>query len=447
MGEFVSSPQKPRPASSGVERVLYGVGKFVENQMPMAHSDRILSAINRHVIPKLNPEQMMWVRKHKDAIETASVVAGVGITATEITIATVLTVKAARQFKRLYERIQASRPPRAPRQEGGRSALQEVANGRKRRKGPDIIYDRTEEMLLLQEMAQDPKWQGIPGVRDIQDNTIRLRDNETVDWKRLGLISPEDQKKLRRKAKAQKTYPLIPEKPDFVPEVGRVATQTTQRSGIAQAIRDKLNDVLPWSLKNQELALRRKKIAGQKARDLKKATEIARKKQQTIWDAERLRMQQRQVMNMEADHQQRLQAAIERGNAERHRLEAIQAVVDRGAVIDRSLARKNPQLVALLAEKMQSLPTNETSATREIARLLVQIGEKPDAYQSFLARIADAPQDIDALRAAAQVLERAYNSQKGVRKIDGAYTAKFTTLASVWLHRLGKVGLDLLLGK
>lgn len=73
-----------------VDRVFYGVGKFIENRTPVAHQEQIIYLINRFIIPKLSPKQMEWVGKHKDAIETVAIVAGVGVTTAEITAAVVV---------------------------------------------------------------------------------------------------------------------------------------------------------------------------------------------------------------------------------------------------------------------------------------------------------------------------------------------------------------------
>ncbi len=72
-----------------------------------------------------------------------------------------------------------------------------------------------------------------------------------------------------------------------------------------------------------ELSARRKKFKAEKARKLKKAADIARAKQQEIWDFQRMRMIAKQEMDMELDHRKRLEDAIARGNAERVRKEGL----------------------------------------------------------------------------------------------------------------------------
>lgn len=147
---------------------------------------------------------------------------------------------------------------------------------------------------------------------------------------------------------------------------------------------------------------------------------------------------------LKSAYEQGVEAIRERTRAIAAAMEERERQITTGSVIDSALAKRNPSLVARLAEKMS---VGDTSATRDIARIMVQIAEKPDAYQSMLQHVADAADERQALRAAAQLFQRAYNAQKGVKKITGEYSTKFTTLASVWLHRFGKEGLDLLLKK
>lgn len=469
-----------------VEKVLYGIGKFIDKNTPMAHSDRILTAVNRYIIPKLKPEQMAWVRKHKDAIETASVIAGVGITATEITLATVFTVRMVKRFRGALDRVRASRPVRpvdARRPEQGRKTLEGMAKERPKgksivpKKEIPVVYDRTNELLIIQEMAEDPKWETSTS-RALAEGKLVLRANERVDWDRLGI--PDPTKKVVHTStnffEPVDSYVHKPRPP------AAVESNTPVVRGIGDIIRDRIEAIWPWSFQNTELAARRKKYAAQRALRERNIADKAKKaaleeqkrllkqfgpmgppnteRMRELNDAyergvQEVRARTRALSNQAATGEGTmgaLKSAYEQGvEAIRERTRAIAAAMEErerqittGSVIDSALAKRNPSLVARLAEKMS---VGDTSATRDIARIMVQIAEKPDAYQSMLQHVADAADERQALRAAAQLFQRAYNAQKGVKKITGEYSTKFTTLASVWLHRFGKEGLDLLLKK
>lgn len=270
-----------------VDRVMYGIGKFVERHTPMAHADRIIRVINRFIIPKLKPEQVRWVGRHKDAIETAAVVAGVGITATEITIATVFAARMVGHFRAALERVKANRPVRAPAGEPAKNPhtkLKEVAGGKPKgphveygRKKPRVVYDRTNELIMLQEMAADnPLWE-TPASRALAEGRLVLRENEHVDWDRLGLPDP-----TKKKVKAGKglvgpdqridsyTYKVktVPQAPEPV---------IPDKPGLADAIRDKIEEIWPWSFQNTELRLRRQKFAAQRAFKEKRLADAAKK--------------------------------------------------------------------------------------------------------------------------------------------------------------------------
>jgi hypothetical protein len=454
MAERAPAQQTTPTKRPVVEKVMYGVGKFVERHTPTAHADRIITAINRFIIPKLSPEKRQWVGKHKDAIETAAVVAGVGITATEITIATVFTVRMLGRFREVMERIKARQAATRPIDvsTSNRDKLKAVAESRKPKgksivpeKAIPVVYDRTNELFMIQELSEDPNWQDIPTVRAFLDGTLQLRDNEVVDWARLGLPDP-NKAKPKMKVRKGKIRPHVPPVDSYAARtVTAVAEQTAQQPrGIGDAIRDKLREIWPWSLENQILRAHRKRIATTKALGEKRAQDAARAAQQKIWDEERARMLLKRTQEMERDHQERLQQGIQKGIAERLRLEKLATVIRRGSVIDAELAKKSPDLVAAIAEKAATLPTNETTITKNLTELLVGIEKHPETFAPLVEKVAAAGDGTDALRAASELLERAYNSQKGVKKIDRMYTTKFTTMASFWLQRLGQVGLDLL---
>lgn len=457
MPERSESPNTIPAKRPVVERVLYGVGKFVERHTPTAHADRIITVINRYIIPKLSPEKRQWVGKHKDAIETAAVVAGVGITATEITLATVFTVRMAGRFREVMEQIKASKRARSLRESKitSHEKLKSVAKWKKP-KGesivPDahvpVVFDRTDELFMIQELSQDPKWQDIPTVRAFLDGTLQLRENEFVDWVRLGLSDPN---KIQAKTKVRKgrIAPYVPPVDSYASRKLPTAAEpiVAKAPGLGDKIRDKLRGIWPWSLENQILRAHRKRIATTKALSEKRAQDSARKAQQKIWDEERARMLLKRTQEMERDHQERLQQGIQKGIAERLRREHLAELAAKGSVIDTELAKKSPALVAAIAEKVATLPTNETTITRDLTALLVNIEKNPQVFAPLVEKVSVAGDGTDGLRVASQLLEKAYNSQKGVKKIDGAYTTKFTTLAAFWLQRLGQVGLDLLRGK
>ncbi|MBI5019338.1 hypothetical protein HZB58_03630 [Candidatus Gottesmanbacteria bacterium] len=285
MTERVPSPPPKQPV---VDRVMYGVGKFIDRHTPTAHSDRIITFINKLIIPKLKPEQRRWVGKHKDAIETAAVVAGVGITAAEITLATVFTVRMVQRFQAALEHVRATRPVRVPEVKGKtpHAKLQEVAKGKKGKEIP-VVYDRTNELIMLQEMAADsPLWE-TPASRAMAEGRLVLRENERVDWDRLGL--PDPAKKVVKAGKGfvgpdvrvdsyrykEKTVP--------VPEV------VIPKRGIGDAIRDKIEQIWPWSFQNTELRLRRKKFAAQRVLKEKRIADAAKKAKEL---AEKARLKQ-----------------------------------------------------------------------------------------------------------------------------------------------------------
>lgn len=93
MRESSESPQ-PLPRRPAGEAVMYGIGKFIEKRTPTANAEFIEGIIASHVIPKLSPKQVAWVAKHRDAVETACVVGGVGMTVGEIALAVAIGAKA-----------------------------------------------------------------------------------------------------------------------------------------------------------------------------------------------------------------------------------------------------------------------------------------------------------------------------------------------------------------
>jgi len=282
----MTETQSAAPKLPVVDRVMYGVGKFVERHTPTAHADRIIHVINRFVIPKLKPEQLKWVGRHKDAIETAAVVAGVGITATEITLATVFTVRLVKHFRGALERIKANRPqPMQERAAKPHTTLQEVARGKPKgphveygKKQPPVVYDRTKELLLIQEMADaGPMWE-TPVSRALAEGKLVLRDNERVDWKRLGLPDPAEAVKKQRKVKLKHLKPSVPS----VNSYAYKATPTPEsvapaQRGLGDVIRDKIEEIWPWSFQNTELRLRRQKFAAQRALKEQRVVDAAKK--------------------------------------------------------------------------------------------------------------------------------------------------------------------------
>lgn len=309
------------PKAPVVDRVLYGVGKFVENQLPTTHANRIIGVINRYIIPKLKPEQVKWVAQHKNAIETGALVAGVGITTAEVVVATVFTIRMMKRFSFALERMNERADARfRQRQAAARTAgddLKDIARrGRRRRKrGENIVFDRTEEFMLIQDMATNPAYDNTHFVRLFQEGKLKLRPNETVDWRRLGLQDPVTIPKKIRKQMSK--FELNALKPAYE-STTQTAIMPAVRHGssVMDRIRRRLDEVLPWSLQNRELAMRRTKYKAEKVARLKA-------KQDEIWDALRMQMIARQEMNMELDHRRRLKEGIERGIAERLRREAL----------------------------------------------------------------------------------------------------------------------------
>lgn len=274
-------PSHP-PKQPVIDRVMYGVGKFVERHTPAAHSDRIIRAINKLIIPKLKPEQRRWVGKHKDAIETAAVVAGVGITAAEITIATVFTVRMIQRFQRALEHVRATRPVRAPeaQRKNPHAKLQEVARGRPngksivQEKKIPVVYDRTNELIMLQDMAADnPLWE-TPASRALAEGRLVLRENEIVDWARLGLPDPNAPVK---KVKPARLRPSLPTVDSYAYKAAPPREPEVVKRGIGDAIREKIEAIWPWSFQNTELRLRRQKIAATRALKEKRLADAAKK--------------------------------------------------------------------------------------------------------------------------------------------------------------------------
>lgn len=273
MTERVSTPPPKQPV---IDRVMYGVGKFIERHTPSAHSDRIITVINRLIIPKLKPEQRRWVGKHKDAIETAAVVAGVGITAAEITLATVFTVSMVKRFQQALEHVRSTRPVRVPERKvkNPHAKLQEVAKGRKG-KGIPVVYDRTNELIMLRDMAADnPLWE-TPASRALAEGKLVLRDNEWVDWDRLGL--PDPTKKITKAAKGFVGPDVRVDSYRYKVKTAPVPESVDPVRGIGDVIRDKIEAIWPWSFQNTELRLRRKKIADQRAYKKKWIANAAKK--------------------------------------------------------------------------------------------------------------------------------------------------------------------------
>lgn len=101
--------QSRKQAISPVEKVFIGIGHAAKE---VAHKQErgILWVINKHIIPHLPPEQQKKAKLNKARIELFAKRAGIGLTAGEIIVATVLSAKAIRL---LHDRIRS----RSPRQE------------------------------------------------------------------------------------------------------------------------------------------------------------------------------------------------------------------------------------------------------------------------------------------------------------------------------------------
>ncbi len=152
----------------------------------------------------------------------------------------------------------------------------------------------------------------------------------------------------------------------------------------------------------------------------------------------------------DAEQQERLIVAQQRAFQEQKRLARLNRVIARGSTIDPELARKSPELVAAIAGKIATLPTNESTNAKELAGLLVRVQDMKDTKKfvplvQALRHAHDSGNGKATLSAAASLLERTYNSQPGVKKVEGPYgmtATKFTTLAAFWQQRLGLVGLS-----
>lgn len=106
------------PGIDGAKKVLYGIGRAIESQSPRAWNERIINVINEKIIPKLTPEQLVEVAKHKKLIEGTAVALGVGISTAELVVVSVTVQKAIQwvinrrryaEAIRRYERIRESR--------------------------------------------------------------------------------------------------------------------------------------------------------------------------------------------------------------------------------------------------------------------------------------------------------------------------------------------------
>ena len=86
----VGIAKAPVSKKPGVERVLYGVWdsakKVAESQSPEAWKKRIITVIDRQIIPRLPPDKQQWVDDHWEGIQEAATYAGVGITTAEILV-------------------------------------------------------------------------------------------------------------------------------------------------------------------------------------------------------------------------------------------------------------------------------------------------------------------------------------------------------------------------
>lgn len=77
-------PGQFRENEALLKKVWYGVGKAVESQSSRAWNERIIKTINEKVLPKLTPEQLLWVSKHHKAIENTATATGIVISSAEL---------------------------------------------------------------------------------------------------------------------------------------------------------------------------------------------------------------------------------------------------------------------------------------------------------------------------------------------------------------------------
>lgn len=82
------------------KRIAYGAWdgtkQFLAANSPEAWGNRILTIIGTKIIPKLTPDQQLWVLQHASGIEDAAMYMGAGITAAEIALAVVAAEKGMR---------------------------------------------------------------------------------------------------------------------------------------------------------------------------------------------------------------------------------------------------------------------------------------------------------------------------------------------------------------
>lgn len=198
--------------------------------------------------------------------------------------------------------------------------------------------------------------------------------------------------------------------------------------------------------------------------------------QREIWDFQQMRMDAKREMDADLDQRKRLAESLERAAIVReqraaqekeasdmfadltdkidHNLKHYRRAVALGSTIDPVLAQEHPDLVAEIAGRVAKLGTNEEDSALLLATCLARVAEDPQnkAFAPLVQQLQQPgrdPRSVDVLNDAARLLEQAYNSRKGIKKILGGYGSvdtKFTTLAAFWAQRLGLAGLKELVG-
>ena len=235
----------------------------------------------------------------------------------------------------------------------------------------------------------------------------------------------------------------------FAPSVrAEVISVPGEKKPAKVGVRKRIGDILrkPNEVKQ---TIQARLAAGRAQKEARRATQEAdRQAQQAEWDRQAQAMRDKRDREADLDQQTRLEAAKLRALQEQKRLAREAPVIRRANTIDPVLAQRSPELVAAIAGKVATLPTNESTNAKELAGYLVHTQDMKE-NKKFVRLIDSLRQAHNAgnttaeLSAAASLLEAAHNTQPKVKKITGPYgmtATKFTTLAAFWQQRLGLVG-------
>lgn len=481
------------PPAAQKNTIWYGIADTAKKLGPEAWEKRVEKVIDERIIPKVSPEVQATIKKYEPTIAKAG---GWLITGTEVAVVAAAAYGGIRLVARKFGKrpeISISKPidhsPKLLNAPAKPSMSMEEASAWWAKIQKEGIHPEDDHSLdwlieLSKPHPPEPRFEIAHAFPQSPRELITVGPQDVPSW--LHDLSPFDRQPHVYGARfAAIIGTNQPPAPAYVSDTPAFVDRMLQNRSVALASEKtatpiNANDISKWWKQRKAVGLDTSGPRQQRAREKAHAraeTAVVSSilptpqtpSQKEIWDFQAMKMRAKQEMDMDLDQRKRLAESLERAAKVRERRAAQvaeakdfiaglddQIVVnldrfrsDEKLGIDPTLRERKPDLIAAIADRVTSLGTNESSSAHELSNLLVRISEDPTnkAYAPLVEKLQEVSQDprsVDVLGNAAKLLEQAYNSQKGIKKIKGGYDmihTKFTTLAAFWAQRLGLAGL------